>query len=362
MEFCNLKAQYKDYQLEIDTAMQKVIESAYFINGPEVKELELNLTEFVGSNAITCANGTDAIQIALMAIGVKPGDEIITTPFTFIATGEMIALMGAKPVFVDICEDDFNINPSLIEAAITDKTKAIIPVSLYGQPADMDKINAIGAKYNITVIEDAAQSFGASYKGKRSCNLSNLATTSFFPAKPLGCYGDGGALFTNNDELADKIRMIKNHGQSKRYHHSVIGVNSRLDTLQAAILIVKLKYYDAEIKKRNNLANRYNELLSDIVLTPNIMKDSISVWAQYTIRTQNRNDLQEKLKKHNIPTAVHYPKPLHLQKTFAYLGGKEGQFPISEKISNEVMSLPMSAHLTEIEQEDIGKLIKEYYV
>lgn len=349
MEFCNLKAQYKEYQLEIDTAMQKVIESAHFINGPEIKELELNLTEFVGSNAITCANGTDAIQIALMAIGVEPGDEIITTPFTFIATGEMIALMGAKPVFVDICEDDFNINPSLIEAAITDKTKAIIPVSLYGQPADMDEINAIGAKYNITVIEDAAQSFGASYKGKRSCNLSNLATTSFFPAKPLGCYGDGGALFTNNDELADKIRMIKNHGQSKRYHHSVIGVNSRLDTLQAAILNIKLKHYDKEILRRQEIAEKYTKLLGDKVQTPTVLEGRSSVWAQYTVRVENRDKVQAYLKEAGVPTAVHYPKPLHLQEAFAYLGSKVVDFPISEKVSKEVMSLPMSAYVTEAE-------------
>ncbi len=358
MEFCNLKAQYAEYQVEIDAAISKVLKESRYINGPEVSELESALTAFVGSQAIACANGTDALQLALMALDIGPGDEVITTPFTFIATAEMIALVGATPVFVDIKEDDFNMNPELIEAKITSNTKAIIAVSLYGQVSDMDEINVIAEKHNLTVIEDAAQSFGATYKGNRSCNLSRIATTSFFPAKPLGCYGDGGAVFTNDKELEEKVRCLRNHGQVKRYHHGLVGINSRLDTLQAAVLIVKLKYYEKEITQRQTNAAYYSELLNTKVQTPGVMEDKASVWAQYTIRVENRDQIQSALSEANIPSAVHYPMPLHLQECFANLGGKKGDFPIAEKVSRQVMSLPMSAHLTEDEQDLVAQTLK----
>jgi UDP-2-acetamido-2-deoxy-ribo-hexuluronate aminotransferase len=355
IEFVNLKAQYENYKGEIDAAIQSVLDSSQFIMGPQVLEFEQALSDFTGAHAISCANGTDALMLALIASGVGPGDEVITTPFTFIATAEMIALVGAKPVFVDISENDFNIDVTKIEAAITPKTKAIIPVSLYGQPSDMDEINEIAKKYGLKVIEDAAQSFGATYKGKWSCNLSELATTSFFPAKPLGCYGDGGAVFTQNPELAEKIKSLRNHGQKKRYYHKYIGVNSRLDTLQAAILNVKLKHFEKEIEMRQQVAQRYTVLLKNSVnvITPSIMPERTSVWAQYTIRIKDRDTVQEKLKAQGIPTAVHYPRSLHLQEAFAFCGGKEGDFPVAEMASKEVMSIPMSSYLTEYEQNFI---------
>ena len=353
IEFVNLNAQYQTYKEEIDSAISKVINSSHFIMGSEVSELEEALSAFTGSHAITCANGTDALQIALMAIGIEPGDEVITTPFTFIATAETIALLKAKPVFVDINEKDFNIDVSKIEAAITSKTKAIIPVSLYGQPSDMDAINEIAEKYGLKIIEDAAQSFGATYKEKRSCNLSELAITSFFPAKPLGCYGDGGAIFTQNVQLVEKIRSIRNHGQTSRYFHKYIGANSRLDTIQAAILLVKLQHYEKEMALRQHVADRYTSLLSPKIITPVIMPERTSVWAQYTIRIKKRAHVQEKLKELGIPTAVHYPRPLHLQEAFNFCGGKIGDFPVAEKIAEEVMSIPMGGYLTEAEQNII---------
>lgn len=359
LQFVNLQAQYENYKDEIDTAIQDVLNSSKFIMGPQVLELEKALSDFTGSHAVTCANGTDALMIALIASGIGPGDEVITSPFTFIATAEMIALVGAKPVFVDINESDFNIDVTKIESAITPKTKAIIPVSLYGQPSDMDTINEIAKKHGLKVIEDAAQSFGATYKGRRSCNISELAITSFFPAKPLGCYGDGGCIFSQNSELAEKIRCIRNHGQSKRYYHKYIGVNSRLDTLQAAILNVKLKHYEKEIEMRQQVAERYTELFKNNfnVITPRIMQQRTSVWAQYTIRVKNRDSLQEKLKAEGSPTAVHYPRPLHLQEAFAFCGGKMGDFPVAENISSEVMSIPMSSFLSENEQDYVSRAI-----
>ena len=283
------------------------------------------------------------------AMDIQPGDEIITTPFTFIATAETIAFLKAKPVFVDIEETTYNIDPLKIEAAITDKTKAIIPVSLYGQPADMDEINSIANKHNITVIEDAAQSFGATYKGKKSCNLSDIACTSFFPAKPLGCFGDGGAVFTNNDIFAEKIKSLRLHGQSKRYHHQYVGIGGRLDSLQAAVLNAKLDHYDKDVKRRQEVAQTYSKYLNDHIPIPVIKEDRTSVWAQYSIRLDKRDLLQEKLKMAGIPTAIHYPMPLHLQECFVYLGGRKGDFPISEKISEEIMSLPMNPYLSENE-------------
>ena len=285
----------------------------------------------------------------MMALDIKPDDEIITTPFTFIATAETIAFLKAKPVFVDIDEQTYNIDTSKIEAAITNKTKAIIPVSLFGQTANMDGINNIAKKHNLIVIEDAAQSFGASYKGIKSCNLSHIGCTSFFPAKPLGCFGDGGAVFTNNDEIATKLRSLRLHGQTKRYYHKYIGMGGRLDALQAAVLNEKLKHYDYDIERRQQIAENYSEKLKGHTIIPIIKNDRTSVWAQYSIRVKNRETIQEALKLLNIPTAVHYPVSLHLQECFNYLGGKIGDFPISEKISKEIMSLPMNPYLKEHE-------------
>lgn len=314
--------------------------------GEEIQQLEAELSFFTGTkHVITCSNGTDALLLAMMAMDVQPDDEIITTPFTFIATAETIALMKAKPVFVDIDEQTFNIDPSKIEAAITNKTKAIMPVSLYGQPADMDEINAIAKKYNLKVIIDGAQCFGSTYKGQFPSNCADFYTTSFFPAKPFGCYGDGGAVFTNNVDYAEKIKMMRVHGQNKRYHHKYIGMGGRLDTIQAAVLLAKLPHYTKEIEGRNRVAIAYTEQLNAAIVPPQVKSDRASVWAQYTVRVSNREKLQQELKEQGIPTAVHYPMPLHLQECFQYLGGKEGDFPISEKMAKEVMSLPMNPFL-----------------
>ena len=354
--FINLKEQYQEYKQEIDSAIQKVLNSSRFIMGPEIFELEKNLSDYTGSqNVIACSSGTDALLLALMSIGIKPGDEIITSPFTFIATAEAISYLGATPVFVDIELDTYNINHLLIEEKITSKTKAIMPVSLFGQVSDMDYINKIAEEYNLIVIEDAAQSFGATYKNKKSCNLSTLACTSFFPAKPLGCYGDGGAVFTNNSEISEKIRMLIAHGSKKKYVHEVVGINGRMDTIQAAILNVKLKYFPKEIEKRHFIANKYKELiLNNELILPTIKKDRSSVFAQFTIRTKNRSKFLEKLTSFNIPTAIYYPIPLHLQKCYMSLGYKTGDFPISEKVAKEVFSIPMSPFLNFKDQNFIA--------
>ncbi|MBV7388039.1 DegT/DnrJ/EryC1/StrS aminotransferase family protein [Pasteurellaceae bacterium TAE3-ERU1] len=345
MEFIDLAAQQRRIKEKIDNNIQRVLSHGKYILGPEVSELEEKLADFAGAKyCISVANGTDALQIAQMALGIGPGDEVITPGFTYIATAETVALLGAKPVYVDVDPKTYNIDPSKIEAAISDKTKAIIPVSLYGQCADFDAINAIAKKYNIAVIEDAAQSFGASYKGKKSCNLSTIACTSFFPSKPLGCYGDGGAIFTNDEELAKIIRQIARHGQDKRYHHIRIGVNSRLDTIQAAILLPKLEILSEEIELRNKVAKNYTQLLNEsgISTTPFIDDHNICAWAQYTIRVQNRTELQEKLKAQGIPTAVHYPIPLNQQPA---VKDNHANLPVGDKIAKEVMSLPMHPYL-----------------
>lgn len=351
VDFANLKIAYQEHKNEFDDVINEVVASAAYIMGPQIKQFEENLAAFTQSpHALSCSSGTDALLLALMAIDIKPGDEIITTPFTFIATGETIALLGAVPVFVDIEEDTYNIDPSRIEAKITSKTKAIMPVSLYGQIADMDAINAIATKHNLVVIEDAAQSFGATYHGKRSCNVSHIGCTSFFPAKPLGCFGDGGAIFTNNKDLAEKINSLRLHGQTKRYHHKYIGIGGRLDTLQAAILDVKLKHYENDIKRRQDVAVKYTAQLQGAnTVLPVVKAHNTSVWAQYSIRVQNRAEIQEKLKSKGIPTAVHYPMPLHLQECFTYLGYNAGDFPIAEKVSKEILSLPMNPYLTDDE-------------
>jgi UDP-2-acetamido-2-deoxy-ribo-hexuluronate aminotransferase len=358
IDFANLQLQYQKYKADIDTNIQAVLNKSNYIMGEEVHELERALEEFTGAkHAITCSSGTDALLLAMMAMDIQPGDEIITTPFTFIATAETIALMKARPMFVDIEPDTFNIDANLIETAITDKTKAIMPVSLYGQPADMDTIQAIANKYNLKVIIDGAQSFGSTYNDKTDSNLGDMSTTSFFPAKPLGCYGDGGAVFTNNDEYAKTIKMMRVHGQNKRYHHKYIGMGGRLDTIQAAILLAKLPYYPQELADRQQVVQLYTDALFDTLQTPVIKSNRSSAWAQYTVRVNNRDTLQAKLKANGIPTAVHYPMPLHLQECFQYLNYKHGDFPISEKASNEVMSLPMNPFLAEEEVRYISKML-----
>ena len=347
MQFIDLEMQQARIKEEIDTSIQNVLKHGQYILGPEVADLENKLAEFTGAkHCISVANGTDALQIAQMAFGIGPGDEVITPGFTYIATAETVALLGAKPVYVDVCPKTYNLDAVKLEEAITPNTKAIIPVSLYGQCADYDTINAIAAKYGIPVIEDAAQSFGASYKGKRSCNLTTVACTSFFPSKPLGCYGDGGAIFTNDDELASVIRQIARHGQDRRYHHVRIGVNSRLDTLQAAILLPKLAIFKDELKLRNNVAEHYSRLFNSvgITTTPHIESHNVSAWAQYTILVKNRARVQDVLQQAGIPTAVHYPIPLNKQPA---VSDNKAFLPVGDRISEEVISLPMHPYLNE---------------
>lgn len=360
MQFIDLKAQYRRVEVDVNQRIQTVLNHGQYILGPEVVELEQQLAEFVGvKHAIGVSDGTTALLIALMALGIGVGDEVITTPFTFIATGEMIALLGAKPVFVDIDPQTYNIDVNKIESAITSKTKAIMPVSLYGLCADFDPINAIAAKHNLAVIEDGAQSFGASYKGQKSCGLTTIGCTSFFPSKPLGCYGDGGACFTNDDDLAKKMCEIRVHGQDRRYHHPVIGLNGRLDTIQAAILLAKLSVFPQEIELRAQLGARYSQLLADKARTPIVPEGYDSVYAQYTLQVEGRESMVAALQAQGIPTAVHYPIPLHLQPAFANLGLGEGAFPVAEAAAKRVMSLPMYPDLSVADQDKVvAELIK----
>ena len=353
MEFIDLKAQYKALHGGINERIARVLDHGQYIMGPEVAELEGKLAAYTGAkHCITVASGTEALLIALMALGIKPGDEVITTPFSFIATAEVIVLLGAVPVFVDIEADTCNINAALIEARISPKTRAIMPVSLYGQPADMDEINAIAARHGLAVIEDAAQSFGADYKGKKSCNLSTIACTSFFPSKPLGCYGDGGAIFTSDDELAKAMREIRVHGQSKRYVHTRIGVGGRMDTLQCAIVLAKLERFDWEIEQRLRLGARYNQLFAGKLATVAQRADRSSVFAQYTVLVEQRDALQERLKAAGIPTAVHYPVPMHVQPAYKDLCDV-GSNPVAEQRAAVVMSLPLSPDLDQASQDQV---------
>ncbi|MNH96884.1 UDP-2-acetamido-2-deoxy-3-oxo-D-glucuronate aminotransferase [compost metagenome] len=351
IEFIDLKTQQALIREKIDAGIARVLAHGQYILGPEVTELEEKLSAFVGARyCISVANGTDALQIAQMALGIGPGDEVITPGFTYIATAETVALLGAKPVYVDVDPRTYNLDPQLLEAAITPRTKAIIPVSLYGQCADYDAINAIAAKYGIPVIEDAAQSFGATYKGKRSCNLTTIACTSFFPSKPLGCYGDGGAIFTNDEELARVMRQIARHGQDRRYHHIRVGVNSRLDTIQAAILLPKLEIFEHEVRLRHQVAQRYDQVLASIgnETAPYIEPSNSSVYAQYTVQVSERDKVQEKLKALGIPTAVHYPIPLNRQPAVEDVNAN---LPVGDAIAERVMSLPMHPYLDEASVE-----------
>lgn len=352
MQFVDLKAQYRAYQMDIDAAIKEVTTSTQFINGPQVAELEKALAEYVGVNhAVACASGTDALQLALMALEIGPGDEVITTPFTFIATAETISLVGARPVFVDIEEQTYNLDPALLEAAITDSTKAIIAVDLYGHPAAYGEIEKLATKHGLKLIEDAAQSLGAARLGRNCGCFGDCAATSFFPAKPLGCYGDGGMLFTADNEVAEKLRCLRNHGQRKRYYHEMIGCNSRLDTFQAAILLAKLPHFQGEISRRNQVAANYSAALRDAFVTPQVESGCISVFAQYSLRSKKRDQVVEALQAAGIPVAIHYPVPLHLQPAFADLGYRSGDFPIAEKIAAEIFSLPMHPFMTAVEQD-----------
>lgn len=353
MEFADLGAQQARIKSEIDAGIARVLAHGKYILGPEVAELEEKLADYTGSRyCISCANGTDALQIALMALGVEAGDEVITPGFSYIATAETIAVLGAKPVYVDIDPYSYNLEPDVLENAITSRTKAIIPVSLYGQCADFNSINTIAERHNLPVIEDGAQSFGGSYKGQKSGNLSTIACTSFFPSKPLGCYGDGGAIFTNDDQLATIIRQISRHGQDRRYHHVRVGVNSRLDTLQAAILLAKLDILDDEIAARNDVAKAYSSALAgtNAVQLPQIANHNVSAWAQYTVRVPNRDAVQSALNAAGIPTAVHYPLPLNRQPAVA---DASVTLPFGDKAAEEVISLPMHPYL---DDQDISQI------
>ena len=360
MQFIDLKTQSKRIENRLFDRFKAVLEHGAFIMGPEITELELALAKYVGvEHALAVASGTDALLIALMALGIGAGDEVITSPFSFFATAEVIALLGAKPVFVDIDTDSYNIDASRIEAAITAKTKAIMPVSLYGQCADYDEINALAKKYNLPVIEDAAQSFGATYKGRRSGGLTTIGCTSFFPSKPLGCYGDGGACFTNDAELATRMNEIRTHGQSKRYHHTRLGINGRMDTLQAAILLEKLAIFPEEVQLREQVATRYQQLLPAGIKKPIIKQHNTSVYAQYTIEVSARDRVQQELQKQGIPTAVHYPLGLHEQPIFKELYPDVQKLAKTEKAARSVLSIPMHPYLTLADQEKICNALQE---
>lgn len=361
MQFIDLKTQSKRIEAQVFERIKTVIEHGGFIMGPEIVELERQLATFVGvEHALAVSSGTDALLIALMALGIKAGDEVITTPFSFFATAEVIALLGAKPVFVDIDSVSYNLDPTLIEAAITPKTKAIMPVSLYGQCADFDAINAIAARHHLPVIEDAAQSFGATYKGRQSCGLTTIGCTSFFPSKPLGCFGDGGACFTNDAELAARMGEVRVHGQAQRYHHTSLGINGRLDTLQAAILLEKLVIFPDEVERRYEVAERYQRLLPSNIKKPTIAPHNTSVYAQYTIEVNDREALQAALHEEGIPTAVHYPSGVHEQPIFKTLYPGALRFPKTEYAARHVMSLPMHPYLTLKDQEKICGAVEAF--
>ena len=361
INFVDLSRQYIKYQPDIDAQIRTVIKETAFIMGKEVKELEKQLASYVGTrHAVGCGSGTDALQLALMAHGIKPGDEIITTPFTFIATAEVISLLRAKPVFVDVRRDTFNIDPNLIAKAITPQTRGIIAVDVFGQCADYDEINTIAKKHKLFVIEDAAQSFGGQYKEKRACSLSEIGCTSFFPAKPLGCYGDGGMIFLNDDTMAGALKSLRSHGSGNhKYENIRIGINSRLDTLQAGILLAKFKHFAREIELRNQVADYYTKNLKNTVETPVILPHNRSVYAQYNIIVKNRDMIEKALKEKEIPTAIYYPTPLHLQPAYVSLSHKQGDFPITEHICQHILSLPIHPFLSHKEQDFIVNAVKE---
>jgi len=353
MRFINLDRQYKQIKREILAQIETVLDHGQYIMGPEVTALEQQLAKFTNTkHCIGASSGTDALVIAMMALGIKPGDEVITTPFTFIATSETINLLGAKPVYADIDDRTFNIDPTTIAGLITPKTKAIIPVSLFGQCSDMDAINALAQQHGIAVIEDAAQSFGATYKNRKSCAISTIATTSFYPSKPLGCYGDGGACFTDDDALAEKMRTIRLHGQTAQHLHTLVGINARLDSIQAAILLVKLAKFNEDVSNRQRIADRYTSSLNAAGFkhTPFIAPHNTSTYAQYTVKVDQRPEVIDRLRKKGIPTMIFYPTPLHKQPALA---DPDANCPISEAVSKQVISLPMCAFMTDEEQDEV---------
>jgi len=362
MEFIDLKTQHEKYKNDIDARMENVLEHGQFIMGPEVEELEQALAEYVSvKHCLTVSSGTHSLEIALRALDIGPGDEVITVPFSWISSAEVIMLVGATPVFIDIEPDTFNMDASKLKEAITDKTKAIIPVSLFGQMPDLESIKNFADKHNIAVIEDAAQSFGAVRNGKRSCGSTLIGSTSFFPAKPLGCYGDGGALFTDDDALAEIIRAIRTHGGVRRHYHTHVGTNGRFDTLQAAVLLGKWPGFEGEVQKRGEIGARYSKLLQNHVVTPAIARGNTHVYAQYTIRVdgEKRDEIRADLKEAGIPTGVYYPTCFHEQPVFEPLGYETGDFPVSERASKEVLSLPMHPFLNTEDQDKIVKGVAE---
>jgi len=359
MQFIDLKHQYSLYQAEIDERMRAVLDHGRFIMGPEIPELETELANYAGTkHAVTVSSGTASLEIALRALGIGPGDEVVTVPFTWISSAEVIKLVGATPVFVDIEADSFNMNVELLEAAITPRTKAILPVCLFGQLPDFARMNEIAAKHGVPVLEDGAQSFGATQNGRRSCSLTTVGSTSFFPAKPLGCFGDGGALFTDDDELATSLRAIRTHGGTRRHHHTLVGTNGRMDTLQAAVVLAKLPHFEQEVRNRGEIGARYSDLLRDDCDVPEVDVGNTHVYAQYTIRVPDRDFVAASLKEQGIPSAVYYPKCLHEQPIFADLGYEYGAFPESEKASQEVLSLPMHPFLSESDQDRVVGAVK----
>jgi UDP-2-acetamido-2-deoxy-ribo-hexuluronate aminotransferase len=367
MDFIDLKTQYRRIQPSVDARIRRVLEHGAYVMGPEVTELERVLASYCGTkHCVSVASGTDALMIALMALDIGPGDEVITAPFTFFASAEAIALVGATPVFVDVDPRTYNLDPARLQAAITPRTRAIMPVSLYGQCADFDAINEIACRNELPVIEDAAQSFGATYKGRKSCALSLIGATSFFPSKPLGAYGDGGALFTSDDALATLMREIRLHGQDRRYHHPRLGLTGRLDSIQAAVLLAKMEIFDDEVAARVRLGARYSELLAagmpdrpGSIRTPFIESFNTCVYAQYTIEVDDRDFFETRMKALGVPTAVHYPLPLHLQPVFEHLGLREGRYPCSEAAARRVVSLPMHPYLTEEQQGRVVAAVRQ---
>lgn len=360
MEFIDLKTQYQKYQSEIDARMRAVLDHGKFIMGPEIAEMEAALADYVGvKHCLSVASGTDSLEIALRALDIGPGDEVITVPFTWISSAEVILLVGAKPVFVDVDPVDYNLDVAQLERAITDKTRAIIPVSLFGQMPDYDRINQIAARHGITVIEDAAQSFGATQKGRRSCGVTRVSSTSFFPAKPLGCFGDGGALFSDDEALTLKMSAIRTHGGLQRHHHPYVGMNGRMDTLQAAVILGKLPHFQWEVEQRNAIGARYSDQLRSTCIVPEVSDGNTHVYAQYTIRVPQRTAVGDHLKAAGIPTAVYYPKCVHEQPVFAPYGYKRGDFPVAEKAADEVLSLPMHPFLSIDDQDRVIAAVKQ---
>ncbi len=360
MQFIDLKAQQDRIRPDLDRRIAAVLDHGRYIMGPEVGELEGRLAEYVGvKHCIGASSGTDTLLIALMALGVGAGDEVITVPYTWISTAEVIALLGAKPVFIDIDPRTWNMDAALLEAAVTEKTRAIMPVGIYGQTADMKAVNAVAARHGLPVIEDAAQSFGATHHGVRSCALSEIGSTSFFPSKPLGGYGDGGALFTDDDELAAAMAQIRVHGQSRKHHHPVLGINGRLDTLQAAVVLAKLDLFDDEVARRAKVAAAYDEALAGTgIQTPHVAEGNTSVYAQYTVLSDDRDALAAALQEAGIPSVPYYAVPLHLQPVFAALGHAAGDFPVTEKIAEQCLSLPMNPYLTDAEIEQVCSALR----